>query len=258
LGKLGTILSSLRAVRNNVKVDDVKVDIGGGANITAEHFADLGEDSQPLTGDYVALNRDQGTGRETAIGYIDPVNEHKSLPGDKRIYARESEGRLIAEQWLKSDGTIITNSHAVSGQDIVLMSSITQNTDGSVLIENDEGSFIMAANGQITFQNDEGSIVLAAAGDITMTSPDAVLNIASNGDIKGNNILGSFELTPAGNFDVNGLIIDVDGNLSSTGTVSAETIDGGKHVIAKGKELVNHKHNINSGSSAPGPTGGNN
>ncbi len=263
MGKLGIIIESLiRSLQGNQNVRDVKVDPGGGPNVNAEHFADIGDDSQPLPGDVVALNSDVGTGRETAIGYVDTLNDHKSQPGEKRIYSRSTEGVLIAEQWLQNDGTINTKNYDVSGENPVLLSSISQKPDGTIEIFAEDtitlntglAEVILESNGKITSKNNKGSVELAVGGSITIESPDATLNVAANGDIKGNNLLGAFELTPAGSFDVNGLIIDMDGNLFTPGTVQAETIDGGKHVLAKGKELVNHKHTV---TTAPGTTSGN-
>ena len=70
MGRIAKLLSFLRTSRNEAKISDVKVDPGGGPNITAEHFAAAGDDSHPLPGDYVALNTDSGSGRESAIGYL--------------------------------------------------------------------------------------------------------------------------------------------------------------------------------------------
>ena len=69
MGRIAKLLSFVRVVRNGANLSDVKVDPGGGANITAEHFATPGDDSHPMPNDYVALSADSGTGRESAIGY---------------------------------------------------------------------------------------------------------------------------------------------------------------------------------------------
>jgi hypothetical protein len=110
VGRVVKILSFVRAIRNGVPVSDVKCDPGGGAIVTAEHTAPPGDDSQPLAGDYAAVSDAAGTGRQSAVGYYDPVNEPKAGPGEKRIYARDSAGTMIVELWLKSSGELsITN-----------------------------------------------------------------------------------------------------------------------------------------------------
>lgn len=187
MGRIAKLLSFVRLTRNNAKVSDVKVDPGGGANITAEHFSAPGDDSHPLPGDYVALNTNSGTGREDAIGYVDPLNEPKALPGDKRIYARDENGVLIVEIWLKNTGE----------------------------------ATIFNANGSVT--------------------------LSPSGSIKCANSSGSFELQAGGDFVVNGVTIDTNGNVTIPNSLTLA-----------GKEIAGHDHAINSGSSAPGPTGPNN
>lgn len=106
MGLIGRLLSFARAVRNGAQVSDVKTDPGGGPNITAEHFSAPGDDSHPLPGDYCATLRLEQAGRGASVGYVDPINEPKAAAGEKRIYARDSEGAVVVDLWLKSDGTI--------------------------------------------------------------------------------------------------------------------------------------------------------
>lgn len=143
MGRVAALLEFVRALRGDVKVSDVKVDRGGGDNRTYEHFADAGDDSFPLPADYVASIGQAGTGRESAVGYLDPLNEQKSLAGDKRIYARDpATGAQVVEVWLKSDGTAVT--------------------------ENANGSATLAPDGLITLTNANGSIVLQADGTVNI------------------------------------------------------------------------------------------
>lgn len=110
MGDVVKVLSFTRATRHNTPVSDVKCDPGGGANITAEHAAPAGDDSHPLPGDYAALSNAAGTGRKSAVGYFDPLNAPKALPGDKRTYARRADGTVAVEVWLKNDDScVITN-----------------------------------------------------------------------------------------------------------------------------------------------------
>lgn len=189
MGRIAKLLSFFRVTRNTAKISDVKVDPGGGPNITAEHFSASGDDAHPLPGDYVALNTDSGSGRESAIGYLDPLNEPKALPGDKRIYARDEDGTLISEIWLKNTGEALIS-------------------------------------------NDNGSVTL---------SPD--------GSIKGANANGSFELQAGGDFLVNSVKIDINGNVTIPTSLTLA-----------GKEIAGHDHSQanDSGGNTESDTGPNN
>jgi len=174
MGRLAVLLSFLRTTKNGAQVSDVKVDPGGGANVTAEHFSAPGDDSHPLPDDYVALNGDSGTGRESAIGYLDPANEPKALPGDKRIYARDENGVLIAEIWLKNTGEgIISNDNG----------SVTLRADGSIKGDNGSGSFELEVNGDFLVNgvtiDTSGNISTAGtlnADDVTADNQDVTLS----------------------------------------------------------------------------------
>ena len=199
MGRIGKLLSFVRTLRNGSKVSDAKVDLGGGENILGEHFSDAGDDSFPLDTDYVLTNQIPRAGGHVVAGYLDPINEAKSLPGDKRIFARDpATGLAIVDVWLKGDGT--------------------------ALVSNATGSFTL--------------------------NPD--------GSIKGINGNGVFELESAGNFVVNGVVIDTNGNITSPAKIDAQVIDAATSLLAASKEIVAHTHPITGGSSAPGPTGPNN
>lgn len=110
-GRIAKILSFTRTVRNGARVSDVKVDPGGGANITAEHFAPAGDDSHPLNTDYSYAAPVENTGRRVIVGYLDPKNTPKAELGDKRIYGRDpSTGVAVVEVWLKNDGTAVISN----------------------------------------------------------------------------------------------------------------------------------------------------
>ena len=124
MGRIANLLSFIRTVRNGAQVTDVKVDPGGGPNITGENFQGAGEDAYPLKTDYPYISDDSGTGRESVLGYVDPVNTPTSQEGEKRIYARDpSNGAVIVEVWLRNDGTAIVFNDK---------GSVTLSPDGSV------------------------------------------------------------------------------------------------------------------------------
>lgn len=192
MGRIARLLSFVRLTRNDAKVSDVKVNPGGGPNITAEHFADAGDDAHPLITDYVALNTDSGSGRETAIGYLDPLNEPKAQPGDKRIYGRDAEsGAVVVEVWLKNDGTaIVSNDNG----------SVTLRPDGGTITETPESTFDAAADGSIKGDNGNGSFELAAGGDFLVNGVtiDTSGNITSPATITAPNVVGSTSVVAAG------------------------------------------------------------
>lgn len=101
---LGKLLSFMRSIRNGAKLSDVKIDPGGGPNVTAEHFSAPGDDAHPLPGDYIVQVAIQRSGGSAVVGYIDPKNDQKAEAGEKRIYARDSSGGCIVEFWLKATG----------------------------------------------------------------------------------------------------------------------------------------------------------
>lgn len=155
MGRIAKLLSFVRVTRNSAKMSDVKVDPGGGSNITAENFTASGDDSHPLPGDYVALNTREGAGREDVIGYSDPLNEPKALPGDKRIYARDEDGVLIVEIWLKNTGeALISNDNG----------SVTLSPDGSIKGANGNGSFELQAGGDFLVNG----VKIDASGNVTI------------------------------------------------------------------------------------------
>lgn len=191
MGRIAKLLSFLRVTRNEAKISDVKVDPGGGPNVTAEHFAAAGDDSHPLPGDYVALNTDSGSGRESAIGYLDPLNEPKAQPGDKRIYARGEDGVVIVEIWLKNTGeATILNENG----------SVTLRPDGGAITTTPESTFDAKADGSIKGANGNGSFELAAGGDFLVNGVtiDTSGNITSPATITGVNVAGSTSVKAAG------------------------------------------------------------
>ncbi len=106
MGLIAKLLSFVRTKADGAHVSDVKIDPGGEANLTAQHFACPGDDSHPLPGDYVASSPSTGSGTEQITGYIDPANAGQAGPGEKRIYSRDSSGTVVAVVWLRDDGTI--------------------------------------------------------------------------------------------------------------------------------------------------------
>jgi len=109
MGFIAFLLSFTRSTSNDTPVSDVKVDRGGGSNITAEHFSSAGDDSHPLPKDSVVVVQIDGTGNGVVVGYLDPKNSQKAEKGEKRLYSRDENGDEKAEVWLKKNGEVVLN-----------------------------------------------------------------------------------------------------------------------------------------------------
>jgi len=207
-GVIGKLFSFVRVIRNEAKLSDVKIDVGGGDILTAEYTHPSGDDSFPLPDDYVSAVRIPRSGRILILGFVESDAQQKALKGDKRIYARNENREEMIELWLKSDGTA-------------------------------------------TLNNANGSFTLSPDGKFVTTNPNGTYTLNADGSHKGENANGNFQLLANGTMDINTATIDPGGNIIAT-SVSAPSIK------VNGKELDGHDHEIEDGSSAPGPTGPNN
>lgn len=161
---LGKLLSFIRGTRNGAKLSDVKLDPGGGPNVTSEHFSAPGDDAHPLPGDYVIHVAIQRSGGSAVVGYLDPKNDQKAAAGDKRIYARDGDGASIVELWLKNDGTAV--------------------------LENANATVTMSPNGDIAV---DGAAITITGDSITVNGPTT---------INGATISEAGEITTAGGIDL--------------------------------------------------------
>ena len=123
MGLIARVKSFTRRIAGGAKLSDVKVDPGGGANITGEHFADSGDDSHPLDSDYAAAMPIRRSGGAVVVGYADPINTPKAAAGEKRIYGRNAAGAAVNEVWLKADSSVIISN---------ALGAIELKADGSV------------------------------------------------------------------------------------------------------------------------------
>lgn len=91
-------------------------------------------------------------------------------------------------------------------------------------------------------------IWLKNTGEITAVNNACSVTILPDGSIKGDNGSGSFELQVGGDFVVNGVTIDTSGNISTAGSVSADS------VTSTGQNVTLGTHTHSSGSvPAPDP-----
>jgi len=151
MSRVAAVLSSERVTDDDGHGVDVKCDPGGNP-ITAPHFADAGDDSQPLPGDFVALGDSSGSGGEHVSGFADVRNEGKAKPGEKRIYARDASGAVKIELWLRGDGSLV--------------------------IDNGSGQVELAKSGDVTING----VVIDASGNVK--APGEVTAMASAVPVK--------------------------------------------------------------------------
>jgi hypothetical protein len=162
LGYLGEVVEFTRTVIEGKQTPEAKVDRGGGDAVTAHHFANPGDDSQPLPTDVAYVGDDQGTGNGQVLGYQDPETAPVAGAGEKRIYARSGAGAVACAVWLKADGAIVVDNP---------QGSVELKADGSLLLSNPQGSVELASDGSISAGNALGSIKVDAAGSVSWTTP---------------------------------------------------------------------------------------
>lgn len=137
---IGRVLSFARVTLNGAACSDVKNDPGGGAARTARHFAAPGDDSAPLPDDYVFTVPGPNTGSQIAVGYLDPKNDQKAQAGERRFYARDSNGTVVGELWLKNTGEVLADNGTAS---------ISLAADGTITIGNGAASLTMSPSGAV-------------------------------------------------------------------------------------------------------------
>lgn len=253
MGLVARLIAFAHVVRgaSETNVSEATVDKSGGDNIIADHFDGPGEDASPMPGDYAAMLPIQRSGAAVAVGYVDPLNEPQTGPGEKRIYSRDEDGVAIAQVFLKKDGTILLSNPI--GSTTMLPDgnteiknengTVTLAPDGTITLKNNNGTVTLAEDGGSTLKNDNGSMKLGADGFIALANAIASFDLAVSGGITGSNAGGSFALNSSGSFLVNGVIIDAAGNV----VIPLSLILGGK-------EINLHAHLANN---PPGETGPN-
>lgn len=152
MGRIGIVRLFERIIRGAATGSEVTVDTGGGENIRSVHFGSLGDDTQPVVGDYAVTVEGPGTGRELVIAYADPLVTPIAGPGEKRIYSRTASGALVAAIWLKADG--------------------------SITIDNPSGSIVLDQSGTVTIN---GVMTIDATGNIVTTGTITAANVTAGG-----------------------------------------------------------------------------
>jgi len=104
MGIIAKVISSEIVDREGEKTINLTVDMGGGDTDNVEFFCPPGLDSCPMQDDYVLILG------ESATGCIDNASNEKT-DGSTRLYARNSQKRVVGEVMISPDGKIeIKNS----------------------------------------------------------------------------------------------------------------------------------------------------
>lgn len=138
MGRVAEVLATERDADGALVV---KVDPGGGAVTEIAHFAPPGVDAVPLPGDFAALEDSSGAGAEQTYGYHDPENAGTAEPGEHRAYSRSVDGVVVAELWLKRDGSVELRS--LNGQPLRIV------TTGPVILDSPDVRLSDAAGAQV-------------------------------------------------------------------------------------------------------------
>lgn len=109
MGRLAEVLEYYVENVDGMQIGRVKCDAGGGRTTTADHYSGVGEEENPLPGDFAFLVQDGGTGRWIAIRFFDPKWTRRAGPGEIVRYSRASDGSAKAIWHLKADGSVDIN-----------------------------------------------------------------------------------------------------------------------------------------------------
>ena len=188
MGRIGKLLSFVRVIRNNAKLSDVKVDVGGGDILTASHAQGSGIDSVPLPDDYAVTLRIPRSGGVVTVGFVETDAQQKSGAGEFRIYARNASRAEVVEFCLKADGTALTSNS--NGQ-------FELRPDGSQRGQNSNGNYELQANGTVDINgatiDTDGNINAKSLTADTVTADDIIGDSvkASGKELAGHGHIGS-------------------------------------------------------------------
>lgn len=151
------IKEGVRFVRSSLGANQVRV------GVLAQPS---GEDSVPLSTDKMILVPTERAGIYAAVAAVDTGNDPLALPGEKRLYARNASGEVVAYLWLRNDGRMgLVNEHGV---DISVMGdSLSLTAPGGVVCQND-----LTVNGGLDIQGNLEANNIQSRGSIK--GPDGI------------------------------------------------------------------------------------
>jgi hypothetical protein len=140
-----------------VRSADVKLNPGGGANITGKHTASPGEDAHPLPDDFPAFVPSYGEGRQNIVGYVDAQNPLVAGIGERRTYARDTNGTIVNTIWQFNDGSVLVMNDSCM---------TAWNPDGTIASTNGTGTSTIKPSGEIDHSNTAGGNVTVLASGV--------------------------------------------------------------------------------------------
>lgn len=105
-GEVGDVVDFERTTEGGNHLVEVRIDVGGSDPVTGAQYGPAGEDAPPLSIDEAVAVKVSGTGKAVIIGIADLKNAGVAEGGEKRIYARDSGGSIVASVYLKADGHV--------------------------------------------------------------------------------------------------------------------------------------------------------
>jgi hypothetical protein len=134
----------------------IKINLGGVVEgearntATVELWQDPGTDAPPAPGDWVALAQGPGAGEYQITGHAD-LTDKGAKAGERRTYARDSDGSLVCSIWLRGDGSIEIASVLSGGAVATLRADGSMAVTGDLSVSGDLSSGgTITATGEIT------------------------------------------------------------------------------------------------------------
>lgn len=106
MGRLAVVKAVEANIEGGEDIPICKVDLGGGDIRRVPLLLPPNTDARPRPGDYAALISNPGSNHYTAIAFGDQDNTSESGNGEWRAYSRDGGGAVVAEIFLKTDGSI--------------------------------------------------------------------------------------------------------------------------------------------------------
>lgn len=177
-----------------------------------------------------------GTPNVTAEHFSAPGDDSHPLPGD---YVALNDGSGTGREDALGYLDTLNDPKALAGDKRIYARDSAGVAVVDVWLKNTGEAITANENGSVTLRPDGGSIV---------ATPNSTFDAKSDGSIKGANAMGSFELKSDGNFLVNGVNIDPSGNITTPGSLNADTITSDDQDVT----VSSHTHNAGA-VPAPDP-----
>lgn len=157
MGLVAKVLSFILTNRNNANISDVIVKSGGNLNLTAEQYIPF--DKQPLKTDYACIVTDSGTGRYIVVGYQDPINPNEANLGEEGLKGRNKNAQILCRVFARNNGSVVINndngSFILNPDGIVNINGVTIDTQGNIVSPSSVSSPNISATQSMTISGKE-------------------------------------------------------------------------------------------------------